>query len=125
MAWCFEDEPDAYAERVFDHLVDAPAVVPGHFRLEVANAMLVALRRGPIDRAQAEAFLARIAQLPLELLARSLEIRTSFDLGHRYKLSSYDAAYLDLAMVEAIPLATNELDLRRAARRAHVAILNP
>jgi len=125
MAWCFEDEQDPYAERVFDHLNDAVAMVPGHFRLEVANVMLVALKRGRIERGQADAFLAKLGQLPVEVLDRPSEIKAVFELGHRYHLTSYDAVYLDLAIAEALPLATNDADLRRAARKAHVTILSP
>jgi predicted nucleic acid-binding protein len=41
-------------------------------------------------------------------------------LARRYKLSSYDASYLELAMRENLPLATLDDDLRRAAQRAGV-----
>jgi predicted nucleic acid-binding protein len=40
------------------------------------------------------------------------------------KLSSYDAAYLDLALVEGLPLATLDKNLRAATKRAGVELLN-
>jgi predicted nucleic acid-binding protein len=36
---------------------------------------------------------------------------------------SYDAAYLDLAVVEGLPLATLDKNLRAAAKRAGVELL--
>jgi predicted nucleic acid-binding protein len=36
-------------------------------------------------------------------------------VAESYKLTAYDAAYLDLAKRLALPLATNDGDLRKAA----------
>jgi predicted nucleic acid-binding protein len=43
-------------------------------------------------------------------------------LARIYKLSSYDAAYLELAIREDLPLATLDRDLRKAAKKAEVEI---
>lgn len=40
-------------------------------------------------------------------------------------LSSYDASYLDLAMREGLPLATLDKAMKKAAKRSHVALLEP
>jgi predicted nucleic acid-binding protein len=125
MAWCFADEEDEYAERVFDHLNHATAIVPSHWALEVTNVMLVALRRKRIDDALSDAFRIKLRQLPIEVIETPVDIDAVFDLGRRYDLASYDAAYLDLAIRETAPLATNDLTLRRAARKARVKMMNP
>jgi predicted nucleic acid-binding protein len=125
MAWCFADEDDDYAERVFDHLEQATAVVPAHWPLEVANVMLVALRRGRIDDALSDAFRVKLRQLPIKVMETPNNIDTVFDLGRRYALTSYDAAYLDLAIRETLPLATSDLALRSAARKARLKVLTP
>jgi predicted nucleic acid-binding protein len=44
-------------------------------------------------------------------------------VARRYKLSSYDASYLELAMRENLPLATLVEGLRRAAKQAGVEIV--
>jgi predicted nucleic acid-binding protein len=123
MAWCFEDEDDAYAERVFDHLGQATALVPSFWKLEVANVMLVAMRNSRINQVQAEGFLAKLAQLPIQVADSELSTATAFELGRRYGLASYDAAYLHVALTEGVPLATNDAALRRAARKARAGIL--
>jgi predicted nucleic acid-binding protein len=45
------------------------------------------------------------------------------DLARTYHLTSYDALYLELAMREAIPLATQDAQLRSAATRLGVQLL--
>jgi predicted nucleic acid-binding protein len=44
-----------------------------------------------------------------------------WNLNHR--LTSYDAAYLELAMRTALPLATLDQDLRKAASAEGVSLL--
>ncbi|MCP3906682.1 MAG: type II toxin-antitoxin system VapC family toxin [Oceanicoccus sp.] len=43
-------------------------------------------------------------------------------LARAYKLSSYDAAYLELAIREGLPLATLDKNLAKAAIKADVEI---
>ena len=51
MAWCFGDEATPYTNGVRDALVDARAVVPSLWPLEVANVLLVAERRDRLEKA--------------------------------------------------------------------------
>jgi predicted nucleic acid-binding protein len=44
-------------------------------------------------------------------------------LADSHKLSSYDTAYLDLAIRLALPLATRDDDLRKAAEAEGVRVL--
>ena len=44
-------------------------------------------------------------------------------LARTYHLSAYDAAYLELAIREGLPLATLDDNLRRAAAGAGVALV--
>ena len=46
----------------------------------------------------------------------------TLSLCRAYNLSSYDAAYLELAIREGLPLATLDGDLRKAAQRADVLL---
>jgi predicted nucleic acid-binding protein len=124
MSWCFEDELDPYAERVLDSLNDREALVPEHWKLEVANAMLTGTREGRLDEAQAERFLDRLLKLPITISDSPISVEAAFSVGREYKLVSYDAAYLHLARREGIPLATNDRPLRRAARQARVPLFS-
>lgn len=46
-----------------------------------------------------------------------------FELAMRFNLSSYDAAYLELAMRHGLPLATQDEQLKLAATAAKVGVL--
>ncbi len=45
----------------------------------------------------------------------------TLQLARRYKLSAYDASYLELALRRGLPLASLDEDLHKAAKKAGVA----
>jgi predicted nucleic acid-binding protein len=49
----------------------------------------------------------------------------TLQLARRYRLSSYDASYLELALRTGLPLATLDEDLHRAAEKAGVKHFRP
>ncbi|MDX1429480.1 MAG: type II toxin-antitoxin system VapC family toxin [Rhodothermales bacterium] len=125
LAWHFEDEAQPYADRVLDRLVQGDtALVPSLWSLEVVNILLVGERRNRPSRESA-AFLSDLMDLPVQVLPMGTDRIFSevIELGRLHSLSSYDAAYLDLAMQMAVPLATADRRLRRAAADAGVEIL--
>ena len=116
MAWCFDDEGEPLKQQVLSALQVGTAIVPAIWTLEVANVLLVAERRGRLPRASSEQFIALLEKLPISVdttsaLSISARILT---LGRDYSLSSYDAAYLELAMREGLPLATLDKGLLAA-----------
>ncbi len=125
MAWCFEDELDGYADTVLDGLVEGTAVVPSHWRLEVANILLVAERRGRLKEADSTRFLELLGALPIEVDSETdaRAFGAILLLGREHGLSSYDAAYLELAMREGVPLASLDQPLGLAAEGAGVSLL--
>ena len=54
----------------------------------------------------------------------ALALRTILVLARGQGLTTYDAAYLDLAMREGLPLATQDGDLRLAAARVGVELIS-
>jgi predicted nucleic acid-binding protein len=125
MAWCFVEEDDHYATAVLRSMVgDTTAIVPDNWRHEVANVLLVAVRQRRLDEARAISFLAKLRELSIGEGDVRATPEVLFDTGRRYGLESYDAAYLDLAIRTGLPLATSDVALRRAARRARVRMLS-
>lgn len=114
----------AYAECVLRSLSDADAVVPGLWHLEVVNVLMVAERKDHIVVSEVEGFLSQLEALPIE--TDPLTSRQSFNrilsLSRAYGLSSYDAAYLELAVREGLALASLDKALVKAAGQAGVAI---
>ena len=125
LAWCFEDEHSARADRILDLLVSATATVPAIWPIELGNALLAAERRKRITPAGVSSSLRLLGSLRIRLddAAPSLDSEDLVVLARSQNLSVYDAVFLRLAMREGIPLATLDLSLARAARRAGVGVL--
>src|SRR5271166_3728136 len=126
LAWCFPDESTPYTEGVLDLLATgAEASTPAIWPFEVASALLVAERRKRITTAQVTSVLQRIASLPISVDP----VRMDYAFGQILaaargkKLTEYDAAYLELAMREGLPLATLDDQLKQSARSAGVALV--
>jgi len=119
-----EDESDPYPEMVLDALTTSEAIVPAIWPLEVANALLVAERRGRLTQADVEQFLTYLQALPITMARETTEwvFNESLILARDQGLSVYDAAYLNLAMRMGKPLATQDKKLRRAAGNCGVEL---
>jgi predicted nucleic acid-binding protein len=128
VAWFFEDEMNRYAQAVEDSLAAAAAaVVPGLWPLEVANALLVGERRSRATEANVTTFLRLLAALPIALDddTASRAWQQSLHLARSHRLSVYDAAYLELALRQGLPLATLDDRLAAAATAAGVPAYKP
>jgi predicted nucleic acid-binding protein len=101
--------------------------VPATWGLEIANVIAKCESRGALLLERSEAFLAALAAAPIvcdpETYSRTLT--DTLDLARRYRLSAYDASYLELALRAKLPLATLDAELRRAGNKAGVKLLKP
>lgn len=124
LAWCFEDEASPTSDALFEQVRDEGAVVPGLWHLEVANVLLQAEKRGRITAADIAMRLELIAELPIdtdhETTARAW--REVLALARAEGLTTYDAAYLELAIRRGLPLLTKDQALIAAAQRTGVAV---
>lgn len=126
MAWFFGDEATAATDELLDRLnQDGRALVAAHWALEIGNTLLVAERRRRATVADSSHFLAILDALPIETDQETVATATgaTLALARTQGLTSYDGAYLELAMRRSLPLATLDKDLRAAARKAGVACL--
>ncbi len=127
MRWLLESNKKSdqnYAESVLTSLIEFKALVPNLWHLEASNVLLGAEKRKEVGTGEVERFISQLENLPLRVDA--LTSHQSFNrimvLARSYKLSSYDAAYLELALREGLPLATLDKGLIKAARKADVEI---
>ena len=121
-AWAFEDEGNADAALALERVESGSALVPGHWWFELRNALLVNERRGRITEAGTSRFLRDLARLPITV-DRSPDENALLALARRHKLTVYDAAYLELARREGLPLASLDGELRAAAPSEGVPLL--
>lgn len=119
-----EEQTDAVREVVRLIAVEG-AVVPSIWRLEVANALSMAVRRGRCDEAHFADSLWRLERLPI--VADDQTDRNAWGatlgLAREQRLTVYDAAYLELALRLGLPLATGDRDLIAAAGNLGVTVL--
>ena len=95
---------------------------PNLLFFEIRNALLVNERRNRITlkRCRRRSF-AILARLPIRL-APPADDASLMALARARKLTVYDAAYLELAQRERLPLATLDRALERAAIAEGVAL---
>lgn len=125
VSWCFEDETSPESETLLDLLkTTAIAVVPSIWRVEVANALLMAERRKRIAAEATVAFLDVL--LKLNVIADSEGDETTWrrivTLAREKGLTSYDASYLELAIRMNVPIATKDARLIKAAEACGVPL---
>ncbi len=126
LSWAFEGESTPFTVAVLKSLETVHAVVPALWSFEAANVLRTAERRGRMDAAAQTAFLERLRLLPIAIEHRPATwlAQQILPLARTHKLSAYDAAYLELAIREALPLATLDDDLRQAACAAGVTLVD-
>lgn len=127
MAWCFTEEATEFTETLLNRLSELTdtALVPALWLYEVVNVPEMAVRKGRITKAKATAFLESLTDLPIEIedLSRTEVFVSVRALAERYRLTSYDAAYLELAIRHQLPLAAFDSNLNKAARAAGVELV--
>jgi predicted nucleic acid-binding protein len=126
LSWLFPDEENEWSKRLVVGLDEKDrVVVPAHWLVEIANALLVGSRRKRIKTDQIAAFLDQLAMIPVEIESiLSLEdAKRVAALGEKHSLSAYDAAYLDLALRKNVALGTLDGALRNASMKEKVRLL--
>lgn len=125
LAWIYSDGATQAVRCLFEAVAEEGAFAPALWRLEIANSLTVAVRRGRIDADFRRASLADLALLDI-----STDQHMDFyawgethSLADRFRLTLYDAAYLELAVRRGVPLATLDAELRSAAISLGVRLL--
>ncbi|MDR3738159.1 MAG: type II toxin-antitoxin system VapC family toxin [Terracidiphilus sp.] len=125
LAWVYPGETTEPIRDVLELVINGGAWVPALWRLEVANVLENGVRRGRTDSAFRDATLADLALLPISVDGETDQQawNATLHLAERYRLTLYDAAYLELAQRRRLPLATLDNELRIAATAEGVTLL--
>ena len=125
MAWCFPDEATPQTEAIEARLITEAAIVPAHWFLEVSNVLALAEKRKRITPAETRLFLDDLSKFDVQV-DEDTHLR-AFDeilpLARQYGLTTYDAAYLELANRRRLPLASLDEPLRRAVTSLGLPVL--
>lgn len=123
VGWFLEDQATPYADAVSVLLEQDQAVVPALWELEFANVLRTACRKQRLTADEAHQIIEQICALPILIDRETPGPAELLALALRYNLSSYDAAYLELALRLQIPIATKDEPLQAAARAAGVGVV--
>ncbi len=121
-AWFFADERDAYARAVAEFLATGTGIVPPLWKLELANALLAGERRRRIGRERIERGLAEVETLDIRETSDELRASDIVRFARAWRLTAYDASYVQLAQRLALPLATLDDGMRTAASAGGVRL---
>ena len=125
IAWFMPDEHSPAPQQVLERVAEDGAIIPTLWRLEVGNALLFAVRRNRISADLRRAALTQLAALPIAVDpdTHSHAWSETTALADRFRLTLYDACYLELALRQRLPLASLDGDLRAAARALDIPLL--
>ncbi len=125
VSWFFEDEQTAETQALLERVGVEGAVVPALWMIEVANAVVIGERRKRIRPGIGDAILAQIRTLDIEIDAGVTyeNIGGVMALCREHGLTAYDGVYLELARRRALPIATLDKALKRAAKALRIESL--
>lgn len=122
VAWLLADESDPRADAAFEAFEGDFILVPAIWWFETRNALVMNERRGRLERTEMARALEMLVRLPTTI-DRQPNSTDIVELAQKHRLSAYDAAYLELARREAIPLASLDRSLSRAAAAENVRLI--
>lgn len=122
-AWFFPSQATDYTDSVLDRLKADTAHVPALWVLEFSNVLRKAVMGRKLATETALEIIAEAEKLPLSVDYTATTTAENLKLALRHGLSSYDAAYLDLAMRLGLPIAAKDGALHAAALRAGVGVV--
>src|SRR5688572_19461215 len=125
VAWVHPPQATQQSADALQSFVDGAEVhAPVLWAIEVANALLVLLRRGKLTGEERRRALLQLSKLPITIdyEAATHAFSKISELAGNYGLSTYDAVYLELALRTGLPLACKDGPLRNAAAKAGVAL---
>lgn len=97
-------------------------IAPDLVTLEVASALLKALRRKAVDDQHAADSLRGLPSTPIRTFPASDYLSVAFQMARLHGGSLYDAIYISLARALDAPIVTNDARLAEVARASRVQV---
>jgi len=125
LTWFFPDETDSIKGESQKYVMQYGAIVPALWYYEVANGLLMAVRRNRIVPADGKMALGLLEKLSIECdsINPVAAWQAVLNVANTHALSAYDASFLELAMRRSLPLATLDKALLKAANSEGVTLL--
>jgi predicted nucleic acid-binding protein len=121
--WSIGNQATPYSESIAVRLQDDRAIVPPIWELEFSNVLRSACLRKAMTAQDAQAVIAQIVSLPIDVDRHAVRPAELLALALRFGLTTYDAAYLELALRRQVPIATSDAALSEAAATCGVGVV--
>jgi predicted nucleic acid-binding protein len=121
-AWFLPEPSHPAAAEAWQRIRVDGAAVPAIWWYEIRNLLLMAERRKRLGVADVDLVWDRLGRLRVQI-DNEPDDHDGLTLARRHGLSFYDAAYLELAMRQHLPLATSDQALTRAAMAEKVPLI--
>ncbi len=121
--WAFDDEDHPVAALALERIRADEAIAPSLWWFEVRNTLIVNERRGRLSEADTAVFLRELSRFGV-MFDRTPQETAILTFARQHRLTVYDASYIELAQREAIPLATLDNHLRKAAAALGIALID-
>jgi predicted nucleic acid-binding protein len=125
IGWVHPAQATKQTAAMLDAIADGATLeVPALWPLEVANALIVLVRRRKLSEGERQAGLGWLRGLRLRVdhEMSALAFSRLSELAAAHQLSVYDAAYLELAQRRTLVLGCKDGPLRTAAKHAGVSL---
>lgn len=125
LAWLFNESGRGPA--LGKQFLSLELIAPWLWQLEIAHVILKRERQKVYTEAQANQRLQAVDDLGVEVVGspQSLTLVGMARVARPHQLTSYDAAYFDLAMRLGLPLLSDDKNLRAAAERTGLQLIEP
>ncbi len=125
LSWCFSDEMTPATLSLLKKLEHEEACVPEIWSLEVGNILIMAEKKKRISYANMMEFISLLTELNIRT-DKETSVKGLHEIlfvAHANYLTTYDAAYLELALRTGFPLASKDQHLCKIAKSLGVKIL--
>ena len=125
IAWVHPSQATPQTAAMLDAIADGGTLeVPALWPLEVANALIVLVRRRKLTEDERQTALGWLGGLRMRIDQEmsALAFSRLSQLAAAHDLSVYDAAYLELALRRRLALGCKDGPLRTAAKRAGASL---
>ena len=125
LPWFLEDERTAFTDSLLLAAKSSEYWLPAIWCLEFPNALLVAERRRRIERSRRLEALDQVMKLMLRVDPERVDLHAISAVAEKHDLSTYDAAYVELALRRELGLITLDRSLAHAAAEEGIPVQSP
>ncbi|MFN3351355.1 type II toxin-antitoxin system VapC family toxin [Pseudorhodoplanes sp.] len=125
VAWLLGEKSGSSADHVFDALPDGEAIAPAHWPLEIGNALYGPAKAGQLSPDDFETIMEDLDWLNIQIepAIHPDEIGPLVQFAVAHGLTTYDAAYVQLALLNDAVLVTLDRAMKAAAQKLGIAVL--